>query len=157
MSTDIFTTVNIFLAPVARLWYPCSMGKGTDKREEPGNNPESQKTMHLRQAIADRLQLAMKRQGMSQAALAQAADITSGALSQILSKKRTASTEVLGKMADALSVSIDFLVGRTEQIEIEAVLQHEQAVTLIRAFLDLSERDRVRILDMVRLMRETSS
>lgn len=157
MSTDILTTVNIFLAQVARLWYPCPMGKGTGNMEEPGKNPDLQKTMHLRQTIADRLQLAMKRQGMSQARLAQAAEITSGALSQILQKKRTASTEVLGKMAEALGVSIDFLVGRTEEVEIEAVLQHEQAMALVRAFLDLNERDRERILEMVRLMRETSS
>lgn len=87
---------------------------------------------------------------VNQAQLSKLAGITPGALSQILSHERTPSSSVLIKLASALSVSVDYLVGRAEETDLSDLLQNEEAQLLFRDLTNLSASDK----DQIRLMME---
>lgn len=91
---------------------------------------------------------------MNQAQLAKLAGITPGALSQILSKERTPSSGVLVKLATALSVSVDYLVGRSEETDLTDLLQNEEAQLLFRDLTNLSPSDKEQIRLMMEMLKQ---
>jgi transcriptional regulator with XRE-family HTH domain len=91
---------------------------------------------------------------VNQAQLAKLAGITPGALSQILSKERTPSSGVLVKLAAALSVSVDYLVGRSEETDLSDLLQNEEAQLLFRDLTNLSPADKEQIRMMMEMLKQ---
>ena len=91
---------------------------------------------------------------MNQAQLAKLAGITPGALSQILSQERTPSSGVLVKLAAALSVSVDYLVGRSEETDLTDLLQNEEAQVLFRDLTNLSPSDKEQIRLMMEMLKQ---
>jgi transcriptional regulator with XRE-family HTH domain len=106
--------------------------------------------------ICERLRQRMKHLGVNQSRLAKEAGITPSGLSQILNKERTPSTLVLLKLADALNVSVDYLLGRADEISSHDICHQKDIKALIHDYLSVSMGDRKRILDIVSLIRNTA-
>ena len=70
--------------------------------------------MDHREAFARRLNDLIFKQGVRKKDCATAVGITTGALSQFFSKKTSPSFETLVSLADYFGVSIDYLVGRSD-------------------------------------------
>ena len=98
--------------------------------------------------ITDRIRQKMCDLKVNQAQLAKVAGITPGALSQILAKERSPSSGVLVKLAAALSVSVDYLIGRSDDTDLKDLLQNTDAKLLFRDLsnLSLSDKDQVRTM-----------
>lgn len=92
--------------------------------------------------------------GVNQAKLARSAGITPAALSQILSKDRTPSSEVLIKIAKALGVSVDYLVGKAEDVELNDLLQDEDVQLFYRNFSGLTLNDKATIQLMIETLKK---
>lgn len=104
--------------------------------------------------LTDKIRKKMEDLKVNQAQLSKMAGITPGALSQILSKERTPSSGVLIKLAAALSVSVDYLVGRSEETDLSDLLQNPEAQLLFRDLTNLSASDKEQIrmmMDMLKL------
>jgi transcriptional regulator with XRE-family HTH domain len=104
--------------------------------------------------FATKVREKMSALGINQAHLAKESGITASALSQLFNKDkvRVPSTIILVKLANTLGVSIDYLLGRTDNPNLEDILQHDKFRTMMEKFLSLSETDQKRILDMIELM-----
>lgn len=59
------------------------------------------------------------------------------------------------KVANELSVSVDYLLGLADESEIRDIIRNERIGTLVTRFLSLSIADQDRALEMLRLMGET--
>lgn len=99
--------------------------------------------------LTERIRRQMDHLKMNQAQLAKLASITPGALSQILAKERTPSSEVLVKLSSALGVSVDYLVGRSETSDLSDLLQNEDTQLLFRDLSSLSQSDKEQIRGMI--------
>lgn len=104
--------------------------------------------------LTDRVRKKMEDLRVNQAQLAKLAGITPGALSQILSKERTPSSGVLVKLATALSVSVDYLVGRADDVDLSDLLQNEDAQMLFRDLTNLSPSDKEQIRMMMEILKQ---
>lgn len=91
---------------------------------------------------------------VNQAQLAKLARITPGALSQILGKERTPSSEVLVKLATALNVSVDYLVGKADDTDLRDLLQNEETQLLFRDLSNLSQSDKEKIIEMMEFLKQ---
>jgi transcriptional regulator with XRE-family HTH domain len=87
--------------------------------------------------------------GWTQTELAKRAEITSSALSQIERGDRYPSTVVLSKLAKALSVSIDYLLGEHREVEIYAGIHNDKLKSLFSGFKELSAEDKETILKQI--------
>lgn len=67
--------------------------------------------------LANQLTAARARQGLSQVALAAKAGLPPSAISHFESGRRSPSVETLCKLAEALAVSSDFLLGRAQETQ----------------------------------------
>lgn len=65
--------------------------------------------------FGDRLQLLRKSKQISQQQLAEYLGLTKSTISRIESAQRAASIEVIYQLAEYFDVSIDYLVGRTDE------------------------------------------
>jgi transcriptional regulator with XRE-family HTH domain len=65
--------------------------------------------------FSDRLRQERERKGLSQTDLANKSGLQPSAISHFETRKRSPSFENLKKLADALSVTIDYLMGRAEE------------------------------------------
>ena len=74
--------------------------------------------MFSKNIFSERLQSLRKDKGISQTRLGLEAGISQFAISKIEKGERAASIEVLYSLADYFNVSIDYLVGRTDNPEI---------------------------------------
>lgn len=106
--------------------------------------------------ICERLRQRMKDMGINQSKLAKEAGITPSGLSQIFNKERTPSTMVLVKLAEALHVSVDYILGRVEGITFDDVCNQKQIKALIQDYLSVSIKDRKRIIDIVSLIKNSA-
>ena len=70
-----------------------------------------------REVIAEKVREARTAAGLSQAALAEAAHLSNETISRIERGAYDASLQSIVALADALGVSVDFLLGRTERAE----------------------------------------
>jgi len=104
--------------------------------------------------LTNRIRKKMEALRVNQAQLAKLAGITPGALSQILAKERTPSSGVLVKLATALSVSVDYLVGRSDDTDLNDLLQNEDAQLLFRDLSNLSQSDKNQIREMMEFLKQ---
>lgn len=90
-----------------------------------------------------RIRLRMEELGISQAQLADEADIKRSALNEVLNKNRLPGCDFFMKVAERLGVSIDYLVGRGQEEAIEVLLKEIPTKRLLAAFaaLDLDKRE----------------
>lgn len=96
--------------------------------------------------IGDKVAEARQRLGVNQSELARRAELTPAAVWQIERGERTPSADTLKRLAEALRVSSDWLLGTGEHA---AALAPEE-VAMFRGLDRLSERDRKAILDLYR-------
>ena len=75
------------------------------------------KSNRLSNAFPDRLRTAREARGMSQGKLAEKAGLQPSAVSHFETGTRKPSFDNLRRLADALRVSTDYLLGRTEDME----------------------------------------
>jgi transcriptional regulator with XRE-family HTH domain len=84
-----------------------------------------------KEKLGKRIRDAREDRGISQADLAREADIHPTVISQFESGSRQPSPDNLKKLADALSVSIDYLLGReeTKGTSVEAIFRHADGLS----------------------------
>jgi transcriptional regulator with XRE-family HTH domain len=104
--------------------------------------------------LTERIRAKMEDLKVNQAQLAKVAGITPGALSQILAMERTPSSGVLVKLATALGVSVDYLVGKAEETDLSDLLQNEDAQLLFRDLSNLSHSDKDQIRGMIEFLKQ---
>lgn len=107
--------------------------------------------------LVDRIKKKMDELKINQSQLAKNAGITPAALSQILSKDRTPSSEVLVKLSRALQVSVDYLVGQAEDVNLDDLLQNNKVQVFFRDFSTLSETDKKTIEIMIEALKKKGS
>ncbi len=104
--------------------------------------------------LTKRIKDKMEELKLNQAQLAKNAKITPAALSQILNKERTPSTEVLVKLARALGVSVDYLVGQSKDVEFHDLLQNSDVQVFFREFSGLSQSDKDQVKMMIEILKK---
>lgn len=101
-----------------------------------------------------RIKLARDKKGWSQAELARNAEITPAAVNQFEKGSRKPNMPILLKLAKALDVSIDYLVGESDE-ENESKVQN-QWQEFYRGFSELSEKDRELLKAQMDILKERS-
>ncbi len=105
--------------------------------------------------IGERIEEAMLAKGLNQTQLAAKLGISRSAISQFVHEKRCPSRKILVKMANTLSVSVDFLTGRSARPDYGKLLGNENIRTLVAKFCRLTVNDQERILDILDLLDRT--
>ena len=106
----------------------------------------------LKKIISQRITETREKLGLTQLMLAEKAEITPAAMSQIENRLRIPSTPVLRKLAQALNVSVDYLLGRKSTTDLSDVSSDEKMASFFRNFNKLSSKDREFIERHVELM-----
>lgn len=109
--------------------------------------------MGSKEQIGDRIRRRREELGMSQSDLARRADLTPSGIWQYEQGERKPSSEALTKLADALKVATDYLLGVRDPTW-EDLLADKDLRTMFRGLETLSERDRARLLDFYKLLRQ---
>ena len=112
---------------------------------------------HTENLLPGRIQQRMEAQKLTQAQLAAKAHVSPSAVSLILSGDRTPSAPILRRLAAALDTSMDYLLGVSEDAELEDLLQNSDVQSLFREFQSLSSNDKKRIRGMIELLKQTPS
>lgn len=102
----------------------------------------------MAQTFKDRIRETRERKGLSQNDLAEKAGMQASAISHFESGRRAPSFDNLRKLADALDVSIDFLLGRTD----DAAAAGPRAQKLFRDFAKLSAADQDNIASFANVL-----
>jgi len=102
-----------------------------------------------------RLEKTMKDKGLNGSQLAERVDVTRSAMSLFLRGKRLPGRMVLAKMADELSVTVDYLLGRSDDLNIEELLENPRIVRLVQDFIVLADQDQQRVLTMIDSIKQT--
>lgn len=90
--------------------------------------------------IGQRLKLEMKRRGMTSAELAKAADVKTSFLYDVISgKSANPSTVKLARVAEALGISLSWLVGSTPERMISPPTPEEEYVSIQHLILDIGK------------------
>jgi len=111
-----------------------------------GNVYTSQESFYMSESFSDRLRKIRELRGWSQLDLANKTGLQPTAISHFETGARSPSFDNLRRLSDALNVSTDYLMGRTE----EASLAGPQAESLFRGLEKLSSQD----IDMLKMMKE---
>lgn len=106
----------------------------------------------LKKIISGRITAAREQLGLTQLELADKAEITPAAISQIENRLRIPSTPVLRRIAQVLNVSVDYLLGRKEQTELEDVSTDDKMAHFFRNFNNLTKDDKDFIQRQVEMM-----
>jgi len=101
------------------------------------------------------LRIRQKRElaGISQAQLAREANVTPAAISQIESGKRTPTVPVLHKIAKVLNVSLDYLIGQGDEVEVQEIAQDADVQSFFRGFQELRKDDQERIMEQIEFLK----
>ena len=108
------------------------------------------------QHIRERIREGMVKRGLTQAELADRAGVSRSGITELMKRDRSPGCEFLMKVASELSVSVDYLLGRGDEAGLQDIIQHERIRTLLDRFLSLSATDQDRVLDMLKLLCDTS-
>jgi transcriptional regulator with XRE-family HTH domain len=108
-------------------------------------------------SVAKRIKSVREEKGLTQAQLASQASITPAAISQIESGDRMPSTPILRRIASVLQVSIDYLLGATDEVEIRDLLTNEGIQKFFRNYQSLSAQDQQLIQQQIEFLRSKSS
>lgn len=104
---------------------------------------EEKKKKRKGQGLAQRIEFAKRMKsarikiGLNQKSLAMKAKTTESAISQYESHARYPSSHMLKKIATALEVSTDFLLGITSSVELQDLLQNEKIKNIFIKFSNL--------------------
>jgi transcriptional regulator with XRE-family HTH domain len=107
--------------------------------------------------LVDRLEQAMAEKGINAAQLAEKLGVTRSAVSYFKNGKRQPGRLMLCRMADALSVTVDYLIGESDVVDLSHLLKNPRIVQLVTCFQDLNDRDQQRVLEMVQLILQTAN
>ncbi len=88
--------------------------------------------------IGGRIEKKRKDAGWTQTELAEKSGVAPSAISQIENNKRHPSTIVLKKIANALSVSMDYLLGEKEEDEIQDLMKNKDIEIFFRDYKELT-------------------
>ncbi|KUO40381.1 MAG: hypothetical protein AVW05_03705 [Hadesarchaea archaeon DG-33] len=110
-----------------------------------------------KKALKNRIIEARERKGINQAKLAQEAGITPAAISQIENGHRVPTIPVLHRIATVLGVSMDYLSGKTDESEVQDLLQHENAKAFFRGFQSLDSEDQETISKLIEFLKNKES
>ncbi len=112
---------------------------------------------HELNGFGERIEEAMIAKGLNQAQLAEKLGVSRSAISQFVHEKRCPSRQVIIKMANVLSVSVDLLMGRTSRSDFSKLLQNDSIRTLVARFSRLTITDQERVLDILDLLERTTA
>ena len=102
--------------------------------------------------LKSRIVAAREKRGLNQAQLAAQAGVTPAAISQIENGLRVPSVPVFQKIASVLGVSMDYLTGKTDKVEIEDLLQQEEARAFFHKFQSLNSESRKTIINHIEFL-----
>ncbi|MCK9293522.1 MAG: helix-turn-helix domain-containing protein [Desulfobulbaceae bacterium] len=102
-----------------------------------------------KEILRQRITLAREGKNLNQAQLAGKSGVTPAAISQIEKGTRTPTIPVLQRIASVLNVSIDYLLGKTDESELGALLHDQDIRTFFRGFQSLNSEDKETIEKMV--------
>lgn len=106
--------------------------------------------------VAERIKNRRMELGITQTQLAKSARLTSAAISQFESGLRKPSFDALSKLAKALKVSTDFLLGM-KQPGYEDILADPKVSVMFRGIMDLSEKDKDAMLEFYEFLKTRNS
>lgn len=109
-----------------------------------------------KEALKRRIGEARNRKGINQAELAELAGVTPAAISQIEKGLRVPTIPVLHRIANVLGVSLDYLSGKTDKIELEDLLQQDEVKEFFRGFQSLDPHDQQTILKNIEFLKSKS-
>ncbi|WP_161792674.1 helix-turn-helix domain-containing protein [Geobacter anodireducens] len=106
--------------------------------------------------FVERIMEFMKKDSLSKAQLADAADISRSALTQFLKNERKPSADAVVKLASILGTSTDYLLGKVNLAEDLTSPQNYKVKELVSLFTELADSDQERVLKMIRDMKGTA-
>ena len=107
-------------------------------------------------SVADRIRNRRMELNITQTELAKAAKLTPAAISQFESGARKPSFDALSKLATALKISTDLLLGR-KQPSYEDILADPKVSVMFRGIMELSERDKQTMLEFYEFLKSRNS
>jgi transcriptional regulator with XRE-family HTH domain len=107
-------------------------------------------------SVAYRIRNRRMELGITQTQLAKAAKLTPAAISQFESGSRKPSFDALSKLATALKISTDYLLGR-KQPSYEDILADPKVSVMFRGIMDLSEKDKKSMLEFYEFLKSRSA
>lgn len=120
-----------------------------DMAENPGEKQPARVDDPVLAVFLERLEPKLKKLGITKSRLAEEIGISRNAMSQFFRRERRPSTDILIKIANELSVSIDYLVGRTDDSKIEDLLQHQRVAELVHGFVELSPAEQESVMNFL--------
>jgi len=90
--------------------------------------------------------------GVTQTQLAKTADLTPAAISQFESGARKPSFDALSRLAEALRVTTDYLLGK-KQFGYEDLLADPRVSVMFRGMMELSESDKDAMLEFYQFLK----
>jgi len=102
-----------------------------------------------KELLRQRITQARQEKNLNQAQLAEKSGVTPAAISQIEKGTRTPTIPVLQRIASVLGVSIDYLLGKTDESELGDLLHDQEVRTFFRGFQSLDPEDKETIEKMV--------
>jgi transcriptional regulator with XRE-family HTH domain len=127
-----------------------------DMNSNMDQNGKSARTTDVK-LLVRRLEQAMAEKGINAAQLADKLGVTRSAVSYFKNGKRQPGRLMLCRMADILSVTVDYLLGESDEVDLTNLLKNPRIVQLVSCFQELNDRDQQRVLEMVRLIRQTAN
>ena len=98
--------------------------------------------------IKRRITDAREKLGLTQAQLAEDAGVTPAAICQIEKGDRIPTIPVLHRIAQVLQVSLDYLAGQKNSVELGDALQNHELGALFRKYKELSPEDK-KVIDRI--------
>ena len=107
-------------------------------------------------SVAERIRNRRMELSITQTQLARSAKLTPAAISQFESGARKPSFDALSKLATALKISTDYLLGRKEPDYLD-ILADPKARVMFRGFIELSEKDKETMLEFYEFLKSRNS
>jgi transcriptional regulator with XRE-family HTH domain len=107
-------------------------------------------------SVAKRIKNRRMKLGMTQTELARTAKLTPAAISQFESGSRKPSFDALSKLASALKVTTDYLLGR-KQPSYEDILADPKVSVMFRGLMELSEKDKNTMLEFYEFLKNRNN
>lgn len=104
----------------------------------------------MAEEFAERLRMAREAKGLSQTELAERTGFQPSAISHFETGRRSPSFDNLRRLADALSVAVDYLLGRVDQPKSAG----PKVQQLFRDFDEMSQRGQELVADFVKMLRD---